>query len=60
MKNYHMYCLSLHSENFSSLKKIQYTPVGVGNNVFTNEWLKDNTKINIMVSTVFITGSGKI
>ena len=47
MKNYHMYCLSLHSENFDSLKKIQYTPVGLGNNIFTNEWLKDNTKINI-------------
>ena len=31
----------------NSLKKIQYTPVGLGNNIFTEEWLKDNTKINI-------------
>jgi hypothetical protein len=42
-----MYCLSLYSENFNSLKKIQYTPVGLGNNIFTEEWLRDNTKINI-------------
>ena len=47
MKNYQMYCLSLHSENFDSLKKIHYTPVGLGNNIFTSEWLRDNTKINI-------------
>jgi hypothetical protein len=47
MKNFNMYCLSLYSENFKSLKKIQYTPVGLGKNIFNNEWLKDNTKINI-------------
>ena len=47
MKNFNMYCLSLYPENFNSLKKIQYTPVGLGNNMFNNEWLRDNTKINI-------------
>jgi hypothetical protein len=47
MKNLSMFCLSLYGEHLNNLKKINYIPVGLGENNFNNEWLKDNTKLNI-------------
>jgi hypothetical protein len=42
-----MFCLSLYGEHLNNLKKINYIPVGLGENNFNNEWLRDNTKQNI-------------
>ena len=47
MKNLSMFCLSLYGEHLNNLKKINYIPVGLGENNFNNEWLRDNTKLNI-------------
>ena len=47
MKNLSMFCLSLFGEHLNNLKKINYIPVGLGENNFNNEWLRDNTKQNI-------------
>jgi hypothetical protein len=47
MKNISMFCLSLYGEHLNNLKKINYIPVGLGENNFNNEWLRDNTKQNI-------------
>ena len=47
MKNLSMFCLSLYGEHLNNLKKINYIPVGLGENSFNNEWLRDNTKQNI-------------
>jgi hypothetical protein len=47
MKNLSMFCLSLYKEHLNNLKKINYIPVGLGENNFNNEWLRDNTKQNI-------------
>ena len=47
MKNLSMFCLSLYREHLNNLKKINYIPVGLGENNFNNEWLRDNTKQNI-------------
>ena len=47
MKNLSMFCLSLYVEHLNNLKKINYIPVGLGENNFNNEWLRDNTKQNI-------------
>ena len=47
MKNLSMFCLSLYGEHLNNLKKINYIPVGLGENNFNNEWLRDNTKQNI-------------
>ena len=47
MKNLSMFCLSLYEEHLNNLKKINYIPVGLGENNFNNEWLRDNTKQNI-------------
>jgi hypothetical protein len=42
-----MFCLSLHPEHLNNLKKINYIPVGLGEKVFSNEWLRDNIGENI-------------
>lgn len=42
-----MFCLSLHPEHLNNLKKLNYIPVGLGKNKFSDEWLKDNTGDNI-------------
>ena len=47
MKNLSMFCLSLYGDHLNNLKKINYIPVGLGENNFNNEWLRDNTKQNI-------------
>ena len=66
MKNLSMFCLSLHDSHLSNLKKINYIPVGLGENFFSDNWLRDNVvkifqiKINIMENILFIIGFGKI
>ena len=47
MKNLSMFCLSLYGKHLNNLKKINYIPVGLGENNFNNQWLRDNTKQNI-------------
>ena len=42
-----MFCLSLYPEHLNNLKKINYIPVGLGNNLFSDEWTKDNNGDNI-------------
>ena len=47
MKNLSMFCLSLYPEHLDNLKTINYMPVGLGKNNFSNEWIRDNTGQNI-------------
>ena len=47
MKNLSMFCLSLYPKHLNNLKIINYIPVGLGVNDFSNSWLRDNTKKNI-------------
>ena len=47
MKNGKIYCLCLHNRVLSVVRKLGYEPVGVGNDNFSNDWLRDNTKKNI-------------
>lgn len=42
-----MFCLSLHDSHLSNLKKINYIPVGLGENFFSDNWLRDNVGKNI-------------
>jgi hypothetical protein len=42
-----MFCLSLYPEHLNNLKNINYIPVGLGKNSFSDEWTKDNTGDNI-------------
>ena len=39
--------MALENENLETIKKLKYLPVGLKNNNFSNEWLRDNTGDNI-------------
>ena len=47
MSNLLMYCLCLDDNLLNKVKNLNYIPVGLGKNNFSNEWLRDNTEINI-------------
>jgi hypothetical protein len=47
MLNGKIYCHSLHEKMLTKIKKVGYIPVGLGDGQFSNEWLRDNTHINI-------------
>ena len=47
MSNINMYCICIHNKLFDVVKKVNYIPVGLGENKFSNDWLKDNTDKNI-------------
>ena len=39
--------MALNNSNLETIKKLRYIPVGLKNKDFSNEWLRDNTLINI-------------
>jgi len=47
MNNATMYCLCLHNRVLPIIERLGYVPVGLGNDKYSDEWLKDNTKENI-------------
>ena len=47
MHNGTIYCHSLHNKMLQPIKNAGYVPVGLGSNNFSDEWLRDNTLINI-------------
>ena len=47
MNDHKIFCMCLHNHHLQNLKKLKYVPVGLGENNFSDEWIKDNTKINI-------------
>ena len=53
MNNLLIYCLCLDNNLLTKVKKLNYVPVGVGRDNFSNEWLRDNTKINISEKNPF-------
>ena len=36
-----MYCMALQNENLETIKNLNYIPVGLKNNDFSEEWLRD-------------------
>ena len=42
-----IYCLCLHDNLLDKVKSLQYLPVGLGKQNFSDGWLADNTGINI-------------
>ncbi len=47
MHNIKMYCLCLHEKTLSTVKSLGYIPVGLGDDSYSQEWLRDNTLDNI-------------
>ena len=42
-----IFCMCLYDHHIKNLKNLNYIPVGLGENNFSNEWLRDNTGDNI-------------
>ena len=42
-----MFCLCLNNQHLKLIQKLNYIPVGLGNENFSSEFLRDNTKKNI-------------
>ena len=47
MKNLKMFCLTLEPNHYKFIKELGYTPVGLGEKSFTNDWFNDTSGINI-------------
>ena len=47
MDNATIYCLCLHNKVLPVIKKLGYVPVGLGDDKFSKEWIRDNTFENI-------------
>ena len=47
MQNLNMYCLTINEDHLEPIKKIGYLPVGLGNNIKSKEFIRDNTSLNI-------------
>jgi hypothetical protein len=53
MKNTQIYCLCLHNELLNKVKALNYIPVGLGSNKFSDGWVTDKTGINISEKNAF-------
>jgi hypothetical protein len=53
MKNISIYCLSTKKNILNHIKELNYIPVGLGDEDFSDEWLKDNTGDNIAYKNQF-------
>ena len=47
MNNATIFCLCLHSKLLNKVKQLDYIPVGLGKDNFSNDWLRDFTGENI-------------
>jgi hypothetical protein len=47
MQKIKMYCLCLKDKDFNLVKSLGYEPVGLGNENYSSEWIRDNTAENI-------------
>ena len=47
MRSATIYCLCIHNKVLPVMKKLGYEPVGLGNDNFSEKWLRDNTLKNI-------------
>jgi hypothetical protein len=53
MQNLKMFCICIHNELLSKVKKINYIPVGLGDHQFDQDWLKDDSGKNISEKNKF-------
>jgi len=47
MKDLKIFCLCIHDHIFSTIKSLNYIPVGLGSSNFSKDWIRDNTGSNI-------------
>ena len=53
MQNLKMFCICIHNELLSKVKKLDYIPVGLGEDKFDDEWITDKSGKNISKKNKF-------
>lgn len=53
MNELKVFCISLTEKHLETIKKINYIPVGLGEDFFSKEWLRDNTGENISIKNKY-------
>ena len=53
MQNLRMYCICIHNEILPKVKKLNYIPVGLGDDDFNDEWIRDNSGDHISEKNKF-------
>tara|TARA_Y100000590_G_scaffold20764_1_gene24199 strand:- start:812 stop:1639 length:828 start_codon:yes stop_codon:yes gene_type:complete len=53
MHDFKIFCLSIYNDIYDEIKNLNYIPVGLGENSFSNDWLRDNTGDNISIKNKF-------
>ena len=53
MKNCTMYCIAIDNNLFGKIKHLDLIPVGLGNDNFSKEWIRDNSGENISYKNKF-------
>ena len=53
MDNLKIFCMCLKESNLQIVKNLGYIPVGLKNNDFSSEWLRDNTLENISEKNLY-------
>ena len=53
MNNLNMYCITIYNDHEKLIKKLGYLPVGLGSEIKSNNFIRDNTKINISEKNPF-------
>ncbi len=43
-----MFCITLNEDHLNKIKKLEYTPVGLGESIFSKEWFNDKSGIDII------------
>ena len=53
MNNLKMFCICIHDDILSKVKSLNYIPVGLGDEKYRGDWLRDNTGDNISQKNKF-------
>ena len=53
MKNLNMYCITIDEGHLDLIKRLGYLPVGLGKNIKSKDFIRDNTNINISKKNPF-------
>ena len=53
MKNLQMFCITLNPKHLTIIKDLNYLPVGLGDNKFSDEWFNDKKGDNISIKNPF-------
>ena len=53
MNNLEIFCICIHNKLLDKVKKLNYTPVGLGANISSSGWIRDDSGINISSKNKF-------